>query len=126
VNCAAAAAIMELAGKTSARGHDVAAAARAFWPRRSSNRRWLAHEIVQQPVKPFRQKSANVMKCLILLVVYDFSLSASNGQPGLKIPGKVYCTVLHIGEGPGANFALFSGRQWSLNGARRMFSVLPG
>jgi hypothetical protein len=50
VNRAAAAVIMVLAGKTSAQGHYVAAAARAFWPRRSSNRRWIAHEIVQQPV----------------------------------------------------------------------------
>jgi hypothetical protein len=51
VNCAAAAVIMALAGKTSAQGHLVAAVARAFWPRRSSsNRRWLAHEIGQQPV----------------------------------------------------------------------------
>jgi hypothetical protein len=44
VNYAATAAIIALAG-------NVAAATRAFWPRRSSsNRRWLAHEIVQQPV----------------------------------------------------------------------------
>jgi hypothetical protein len=36
--------------------------ARAFWLRRSSsNRRWLAHEIVQQPVMLFRPKSANVL-----------------------------------------------------------------
>jgi hypothetical protein len=47
------------------------------------------------------------------LVFVSFALSDSNGQPGLKIPGKVYCMVLHIGEGPGADFALFSGRQWS-------------
>jgi len=34
-----------------------------FWPRRSSsNRRWLAHEIVQQPVNLFRPKSANVLE----------------------------------------------------------------
>jgi hypothetical protein len=63
VNCAAAAVIMALAGKTSAQGHYVAAVARAFWPRRSSsNRRWLAHEIVQQPVMLFRPKSANVLE----------------------------------------------------------------
>jgi hypothetical protein len=63
VNCAAAAVIMALAGKTSAQGHHVADVARAFWLRRSSsNRRWLAHEIVQQPVKLFRPKSANVLE----------------------------------------------------------------
>jgi hypothetical protein len=56
VNYAATAAIIALAG-------NVAAATRAFWPRRSSsNRRWLAHEIVQQPVKLFRPKSANVLE----------------------------------------------------------------
>jgi hypothetical protein len=49
VNRAAAATIMALAGKISAQGHYVAAVAQAFWPRRS-NRRWLAHEIGQQPV----------------------------------------------------------------------------
>jgi hypothetical protein len=49
--------------RTLAQGHDVAAAARAFWPRRSSsNRRWMAHEIGQQPVMPFRQKSAIVLE----------------------------------------------------------------
>jgi hypothetical protein len=53
VNYAATAIIMALAGKTSAQGHHVAAVARAYWPRRSSNRRWLAHEIVQQPVMLF-------------------------------------------------------------------------
>jgi hypothetical protein len=53
---------MALAGKTSAQVHHVAAAARAFWPRRSSSRRWLAHEIVQQPVNLFRPKSANVLE----------------------------------------------------------------
>jgi hypothetical protein len=63
VNCAAAAAIMALAGKISAQGHYVAAVARAFWPRRSSsNRRWLAHEIVQQPVNPLLKKSPNVLE----------------------------------------------------------------
>jgi hypothetical protein len=36
---------------------------RAFWPSRgSSNRRWLAHEIGQQPVKLFQLKSANVLE----------------------------------------------------------------
>jgi hypothetical protein len=56
VNCAATAAIIALAG-------NVAAATRAFWPRRSrSNRRWPAHEIGQQPVMPFRQKSAIVLE----------------------------------------------------------------
>ena len=67
MNCAAAAAIMALAGKTSAQGHHVAAVARAFWPRRSSsNRRWLAHAIVQQPIPkllsyrfPFQQDLPN-------------------------------------------------------------------
>jgi hypothetical protein len=63
VNCAAAAAIMALAGKISAQGHYVAAVARAFWPRRSSsNRGWLAHEIVQQPVKLFLPKSEKVLE----------------------------------------------------------------
>jgi hypothetical protein len=63
VNCAAAAAIMALAGKTSAQGHHVAVVARAFWPRRSSsNRRCLGHEIVQQPVRLFRPKSTNVLE----------------------------------------------------------------
>jgi hypothetical protein len=42
------------------------------------------------------------LKHLILLVCYDFSLSASDGQADSKLPGKVYCTVLHLGEGPGA------------------------
>jgi hypothetical protein len=57
------AAIMALAGKTSAQGHHVAAVARAFRPRRgSSNRRWLAHEIGQQPVLPCRPKSANMLE----------------------------------------------------------------
>jgi len=56
VNYAATAAIIALAG-------NVAAATRAFWPRRSSsNRRWLAHEIVQQPVKPFRPRAANMLQ----------------------------------------------------------------
>jgi hypothetical protein len=42
-------------------GHNVAAAAWAFWTRRgSSNRCWPEDEIVQQPVKLFRQKSAKV------------------------------------------------------------------
>jgi hypothetical protein len=50
-------------GRTSAQGHDVAAAARAFWPRQSSsNRRCLAHEIGQQPVSLFRQKLAKVLE----------------------------------------------------------------
>jgi len=39
VNCAAAAVIMALAGKTSVQGHYVAAVARAFWPRRSTSNR---------------------------------------------------------------------------------------
>ncbi|MGA2543919.1 MAG: hypothetical protein ABSG78_20405 [Verrucomicrobiota bacterium] len=54
---------MALAGKTSAQGQHIAAVVRAFWPRRSSsNRRWLAREIVQQPVKQFRPKTANVLE----------------------------------------------------------------
>jgi hypothetical protein len=54
---------MALAGRTSAQGHYVAIVARGFWPRRgSSNRRWLAHEIVQQPVLPCRSKSANMLE----------------------------------------------------------------
>jgi hypothetical protein len=61
LNCAAAAAILAPAGKTSTQGHHVAAAARAFWSCRSSNRRWLAHEIDQQPVKLFRKKPAEVL-----------------------------------------------------------------
>jgi hypothetical protein len=56
VNYAATAAIIALAG-------NVAAATRAFWPRRSSsNRRWLAHEIGQQPVKLFRSTSEKVLE----------------------------------------------------------------
>jgi len=63
VNCATAAAIMTLAGKTSAQGHHVAAVVRAFRPRRSgSNRRWLAREIGQQPVNPLLKKSPNVLE----------------------------------------------------------------
>ena len=94
VNCAAAVVILAPAGRTSAQGHHVAAAARAFWPRRSSsNRRWLAHETVQQPVLPCRQNQQTCLKCLILLVVCNFSLSDSNGQTGLKFPGKVYRTL---------------------------------
>jgi hypothetical protein len=57
---------------------------------------------------------------------FQFLLSDSNWQLGLKIPGKVYCPVLHIGEGPRADFALFSGRRWSLNGSRWIFLALPG
>jgi hypothetical protein len=78
---------MALAGKISAQGHYVAAVARAFWPRRSSsNRRWLAHEIVQQPVMPFRKKPAKRLNCLVLWVVCYFSLSDSNGQTDLRFP----------------------------------------
>ena len=73
--------------------------------------------MAQQPVRPFRPKSKKCFKCLISLVFCNFSLSDSNGQTGLKLRGKVYCTVLHLGEGPGADCALFSGRQWSLNEA---------
>jgi hypothetical protein len=73
VNCAAAAVIMSLAGKTSAQGHHVAAVARAFWPRRSSNRRWLVHEIVQQPVMLFRPKSANVLEMPDFIGCLQFS-----------------------------------------------------
>jgi hypothetical protein len=63
VNCAAAVVIMAPTERTLAQGHDVAAAARAFWPRRSSsNRRWMAHEIGRQPVKPFRPISAYVFE----------------------------------------------------------------
>jgi hypothetical protein len=90
-------------GRTSAQGHDVAAAARAFWPRRSSsNRRWMAHEIGQQPVKPFRPKTANVLEMLDFIGFYNFSRSGSNWQTDLKLSGKVYCIVLHLGEGPRA------------------------
>jgi hypothetical protein len=65
VNCAAGAAIMALAGKISAHGHYVAAVPRAFWPRQSSsNRRWLAYEIGQQPVMLFRPKSSKVLETL--------------------------------------------------------------
>jgi len=77
VNCAAAAVIVALAGKTSAQGHHVAAIARAFWPRRSSNRRWLAHKIVQQPVPkllsdrfPFQQgpaKSGSIPESTLII-----------------------------------------------------------
>jgi hypothetical protein len=85
VNCAAAIAIMALAGKTSAQGHHGAAAARAFWPHRSrSNRRWLACEIVQQPVNLFRPKSANMLEMPDSIGCLQFSFSDSNGQTGLK------------------------------------------
>jgi hypothetical protein len=58
---------------TSEQGHDVAAAARAFWPRRSSsNRRWLAHEIGQQPVMLFRPKSARVLQMPDLIGCLQF------------------------------------------------------
>jgi len=63
------------------------------------------------------QNQQTCLKCLILLVVCNFSPSDSNGQTGIKFAGKVYCIVLHLGEGPGADCALCSGRQWSLNGA---------
>jgi hypothetical protein len=54
---------MTLAGRTSAQGHHVAAVVRAFRLHRgSSNRRWLAHEIGQQPVKLFQQKPGNVLE----------------------------------------------------------------
>jgi hypothetical protein len=60
-------------GRTSEQGHDVAAAARAFWPRRSSsNRRWLAHEIGQQPVMLFRPKSARVLQMPDLIGCLQF------------------------------------------------------
>jgi hypothetical protein len=102
VNCAATAVIMALAGKTSAQGHHVAVVARAFWPRRgSSNRRWLAHEIVQQPVFMFQKKSAKCLKCLILLVVFSFSPPDSNGQTGLKFLEKCtvkYCILAKVQE----------------------------
>ena len=43
--------------------HSGWAIAPAYWPRwSSSNRRWLAHGIGQQPVKLFRPKSANVLE----------------------------------------------------------------
>jgi hypothetical protein len=57
------------------------------------------------------------LEYLILMGVFNFSLSDSNGQIGLKLPVKVYCIVLHFGEGQGADYALFPGRQRSLNGA---------
>jgi len=54
---------MALAEKTSAQGHHIAAVARGFWPRWSnSNRRWLVHEIVQQPVTVFRPKSEKALQ----------------------------------------------------------------
>jgi hypothetical protein len=59
-NCVAAVVIMATTGGTSAQWHHVAAVARVFWSRWSSIRHWLAHEIVQQPVKLFRSKSAKV------------------------------------------------------------------
>jgi hypothetical protein len=63
-------------GRTSSQGHHVAAVARAFWPRRSSsNRRWLTHEIVQQPVMPFRQEPANVLEMPDYIGFFSFSLS---------------------------------------------------
>jgi hypothetical protein len=53
---------MVLSGKTPAQWHHVAGVAPAFWPRRRCNRRWPVHEIVQQPVKPFRLISANMLQ----------------------------------------------------------------
>jgi hypothetical protein len=38
-----------------------------------------------------------------------FSPADSNGQTDLKLLGKVYCIVLHLGEGPRVDSALFSG-----------------
>jgi hypothetical protein len=69
----------------------------------------VAHEIVQQPVKQFRPKSANVLEMPDFIGCLQFFASDSKGQTDLKLPGKVYCTVLHLGEGPGADCALFSG-----------------
>jgi hypothetical protein len=65
----------------------------------------------------FRQEPANVLEMPDYIGCLQFWHSDSNGQTGLKLSGKVYCTVLHLGESPGADYALFSGRQWSLNGA---------
>ena len=73
MNCAAAAAIMALAGKTSAQGHHIAAVARAFWPHCiSSTRRWLAHEIGQQPVRLHRPESANVVEMPDFIGCFQF------------------------------------------------------
>jgi len=54
----------------------------------------------------FVKNQQKCLKCLILLVVFSFSHSDSNGQPGLELPGKVYCTVLH--SRPIATFTLWS------------------
>jgi hypothetical protein len=59
---------MALAGKISAQGHYVAAAARTFWPRRAAaTGADGGGEIVQQPGKLFQPKSAKVleMPCFI-------------------------------------------------------------
>jgi len=58
-----------------------------------------------------------VLEMLDFIGFYNFSRSGSNWQTDLKLSGKVYCIVLHLGEGQGADCALFSGRQWSLKGA---------
>jgi hypothetical protein len=64
---------MALAGKTSMQGRHVAAATQALWPRRgSSNRRWPEHEIVQQPVKILRQKSAKVLEMPDFIGCFQF------------------------------------------------------
>jgi hypothetical protein len=46
----------------------------------------------------------------LFLVIFKFSLLDLNGSTGLKFPGKVYCTVLRLGKGLGADCALFSVR----------------
>ena len=101
MNRSAAAAIMALAGKISAQGHYVAAVAQAFWPRRS-NRRWLAHEIGQQPVMLFQQKPANVLEMPDFIGCLQFLAFWFKWANWPQITRKVYCVVLHIGEGPGA------------------------
>jgi hypothetical protein len=69
VNYAATAAIIALAG-------NVAAATRAFWPSRgSSNRRWLAHEIGQQPVFMFQKISAKVLEMPDFIGCFQFFTS---------------------------------------------------
>jgi hypothetical protein len=95
------------------------------WHRAGANRCWLAHETVQQPVNQFRKNQKMGLKCLILLAICNFSLSGSNGQTALKLSGKVYCTVLHVGERPAAGCAMLLGRKWSLNGARWVSLALP-
>ena len=79
-------------------------------------------EIGQQPVRLHRPESANVVEMPDFIGCFQFfRFLIQIGQTDLKLHGKVYCAVLHLGEGPGADCAAFSGRQWSLVGSRWIF-----